>query len=242
MEFSLSTYCLFQEEVSESLETLAKHTAYVELMYEARHSVADTQLLREYPLSYSIHSPFMGLNLSSFDEKQRNQTIKSINKSINLAADVEAEVVVIHPGSYFDKNDRTKALERMEKSLSEIKSHASDCGVSLALENMGNWTDWGINLLQNPDEVPNDLGFCLDIGHSNLCGNLDEFLKKPLSHIHIHDNNGKIDEHAAVGTGTININCVMEAVRKNKIKHPVIECATLNQALSSLELLRKITL
>jgi len=209
-------------------------------MHDTNHSVADAKLLRDYPLTYTIHSPFIGMNLSSQDEKQRIHTILSIKRSIDLAAKVEAELVVVHPGSYFKEKERNIAIKRMEDSLSIIKNHARECGIPLALENMGNWTDWGINLLQNPEEIPDDLKFCLDIGHSNLCGNLSEFLNKPISHIHIHDNNGKTDEHATIGAGTIDIMSVMDAIRVNKIKHPVIECATLNQALSSLELLQKI--
>jgi len=241
MEFSLSTYCQFQEEISGTLETLAKYTGYVELMHEAKHSVADAKLLRDYPLTYTIHTPFIGMNISSQDEKQRKHAIISIKKSINLAAEVDAELVVVHPGSYNEEKERNTAIKLMNNSLMIIKNHARDCGIPLVLENMGNWTDWGINLLQNPTEIPEDLGFCLDIGHSNLCGNISEFLKKPISHIHIHDNNGKTDEHASIGTGTIDINSVMEAIRINKIKHPVIECATINQALSSMELLLELS-
>jgi sugar phosphate isomerase/epimerase len=49
-----------------------------------------------------------------------------------------------------------------------------------------------------------DLSFCLDVGHANT-GLLPEFmeLKSRLANLHVHDNNGKFDEHLPIGDGTV---------------------------------------
>ena len=61
---------------------------------------------------------------------------------------------------------------------------------------------------RQPDLLPElerrDIGFVLDIGHARLNQALEVFAKtsRPC-HIHIHDNSGTGDDHAACGSGTI---------------------------------------
>jgi len=56
-----------------------------------------------------------------------------------------------------------------------------------------------------------DLGFCLDVGHANTMGLLPEFmeLKSRLANLHVHDNNGKFDEHLPIGDGTVDFDLVV---------------------------------
>ncbi len=57
-------------------------------------------------------------------------------------------------------------------------------------------------------------GFTLDVGHAHLNGRLPAFLETGFSHMHIHDNNGKKDEHAAIGEGTIDFAPVVAALKR----------------------------
>jgi len=238
MDFSLSTYCLFNEPLKTALDTLSQYATHLELMNEAMHKAEDVKLLQNYPVSYTIHSPFINMNISSPKEEERIHSIQRIEESIDLAAEIEAKYVVVHPGTYNENSSKEKATQLMIESLNTLQTRARDCGITLVLENMGNWTDWGINLLQTPEEIPTGIEFCLDIGHANLCGNLEKFLQKPITHIHLHDNFGKDDTHSAIGLGNIPLKIVLDAIKKNKIAHPVIECQTLNEALSSLKTLK----
>jgi len=106
MDFSLSTYCLFSEPLITALDTLSQHATHLELMNEAMHQTQDVKLLQNYPVSYTIHSPFMNMNISSPKEEDRIRSIQRIETSINLAAEIEAKYVVVHPGTYSENSSR----------------------------------------------------------------------------------------------------------------------------------------
>ncbi|HJJ95079.1 MAG TPA: sugar phosphate isomerase/epimerase [Methanocorpusculum sp.] len=238
--FSISTHCLAGEELSAALEILSNHTEYIEVMNEGRHYTENASLLAEYPLHYSIHAPTSRGNIASAAELIRADAISAICASIDLAAETNAERVVFHPGNYSGDDGYEKSLPYFQDSVKRITKYGEDAGVPVCIENMGSWR-W--IYLQKPEELPavDGTDFCLDIGHAHLCGVLDQFLEKPFVHIHIHDNAGEIDSHGAVGTGTINIEAVMKAVAANHIKHPVIECGTLDASLITLEKLNKLS-
>ncbi len=65
---------------------------------------------------------------------------------------------------------------------------------------------------------------------------LEEFLRFPAAHYHLHDNDGREDSHLAPGKGTIDFRPVMKAVRKNRVV-PVIEVATFEGVIESISLL-----
>ena len=67
-------------------------------------------------------------------------------------------------------------------------------------------------LCQYPEEILGliegieGIGLTIDFGHANTIGKVDSFRKylSHASHVHIHDNRGKSDEHLPIGAGTIN--------------------------------------
>jgi len=95
--------------------------------------------------------------------------------------------------------------------------------------------------LRKPDELDllGETGFALDVGHANLNHCLPAFLETTFDHMHIHDNNGKKDSHSAIGDGNIDFGEVMTAVRNNHAT-PVLEVATYEGVLRSLEVLEKL--
>ncbi len=66
------------------------------------------------------------------------------------------------------------------------------------------------------DEVDLELKMVLDIAHSNLRGETGEFLRRfgdRIGHIHVSDNNGRMDEHLRLGEGSIDWEETMAAVK-----------------------------
>jgi sugar phosphate isomerase/epimerase len=78
--------------------------------------------------------------------------------------------------------------------------------------------------------------FTLDVGHANLNQCLPGFLETKISHMHIHDNNGKRDTHSAVGEGDISFPAVMAAMRREHAT-AVIEVKTLDGVMKSIRAL-----
>ena len=236
MPLSLSTHCLSSLTLNEALEMLAGHTSHVEVMNDGRHYIEDTEPLLSHSFTYSIHAPARSVNIASVLEPIRRASTEIICDSIELAVSANAKTVVFHPGYYAFTEEYEKAVSALKTSLSAISAYAEDAGVSACVENMGNW---GYFFLKDTGDVPlvGDTPFCLDIGHANECGTLDAFLNVPFSHIHIHDNDGTSDSHAALGEGNINMTAVCEAVRRYGVSCPVIECGTLDASLASKKVL-----
>ncbi len=229
--FSISTHCLSSVPLDEALDTLAPHTGYVELMNDGRHYIESADPLQSHSFQYSIHAPARGVNPASVLEPMRRAAVEIICDSIELAAETNARVV-FHPGYFAFKEEYIRAVSALHRSLAEITLYAENAGVNCTIENMGNW---GYFFLKSPADLPltDSIPLCLDVGHANECKTLDAFLSLPFCEVHLHDNDGTTDSHAAVGQGTIDFSRVMKKVCDNHIAHPVIETAALKDALSS---------
>ena len=89
--------------------------------------------------------------------------------------------------------------------------------VRLAIENMENVPcrplfDYLFNIF-----TPDELGFCFDSGHAHITGEL-EILERYLDRLtltHLHDNQGRLDEHLLPGQGTINWKPIISSLKKN---------------------------
>lgn len=61
-------------------------------------------------------------------------------------------------------------------------------------------------------------GLCLDVGHANVYSGvtIQSWIAawgKRIRHVHLHDNDGKRDQHAALGAGTLNPLATLEELR-----------------------------
>ena len=96
---------------------------------------------------------------------------------------------------------------------------AAKAGVQLALEVIP-------NALSNPEAlvslIENDLdganvGICMDVGHAHIMGDLADAIEACSGHLittHLHDNNGKTDDHLAPGDGSIDWPLALMALQK----------------------------
>ena len=236
MPFSLSTHCLSRLPLSEALETLAPHTRFVEVMNDGRHYIEDAEVLLSHDFTYSIHAPARSVNIASVLGPMRRAAVEIICDSIELAVAADAKTVVFHPGYYAFTEEYEKAVSGLQESLAAINAYAEDAGVTACVENMGNW---GYFFLKDTGDVSliDGTPFCLDIGHANECGTLNAFLDVPFVHIHVHDNDGTKDAHAALGEGTIDVKAVASAIKRFGVSCPILECETLDASLSSMKTL-----
>ncbi|MEM2726879.1 MAG: sugar phosphate isomerase/epimerase, partial [Archaeoglobaceae archaeon] len=125
-----------------------------------------------------------------------------------------AEVVTFHIGwnSGFINNGsfyfpQSLYDEHNEKVLSkELKPFLKKTEVTLALENTIPISD-GIERALKDILNETDLALTLDIGHYNI-QKCDFFLENfdRVVNMHLHDNNGKKDEHLALGKGNLDLN------------------------------------
>jgi sugar phosphate isomerase/epimerase len=172
-------------------------------------------------LKMSIHLPFSDMNLAGLNEGIHNEVMRQMKYYLQMASGL-AEVAVLHPGylSPYGAKLPERSWETSVTSAQNLCDFAEDLGITIAIENMPNFPKiFG----QRPEEMLDMLeqvdrknaGMTLDVGHANTMGLLDEFVEKckdKLSHMHIHDNHGKYDEHLPLGQGNIDWKKLMDSL------------------------------
>jgi sugar phosphate isomerase/epimerase len=209
----ISTCCLMEKPLAAALDQLFPLTDLIEIMDEGPHLITAPGLLEGYTQRFILHAPFHGVNIASLLEPIRRASVQVMADCFSRAAAIGAVGVVVHPGYFAWEQERKAADRQFRKSHRELKSAAREHGVTFWFENMGNMnffnlrTPGGLSLI-------NGTGLALDTGHAYLNGCLDEFLKTPFCHMHIHDNSGKSDTHSAIGEGTIDFVPVKKALKR----------------------------
>ena len=188
----------------------------------------------------SIHSPFgQEYDISSLHDEVHEHGVDAIIESIELANIIGAGKVIIHASDIVSSN-RRKRFERAHGVLRELSTLASESGLILAVENLppnylGNEPEELFELIDGIDKK--SIGFCFDVGHANLSGNFCEFAEKLLPYsveTHIHDNNGKVDQHKFPGEGTINWKEFSEVYKASKSNATImLECVPPSEMLWS---------
>ncbi|MBC7222171.1 sugar phosphate isomerase/epimerase [Candidatus Bipolaricaulota bacterium] len=201
-------------------------------------SSSDRKKLREVGqsgLRLSLHMPIHGVNLVWPVRAVAAASLGELLRTVELAAEIGADVVVIHPGRLPEEYlpfpawlERSRDLLRF--SLSVLLPQAEKLGVKLALENLGNGRDRG--LVQNAQEhlailseFPG-LWACFDLGHLHTLGGSPreyiQALSPRLLHVHLHDNRGDWDAHLPLGEGTAPWRETLSALLENGFAGRVI--------------------
>lgn len=152
--------------------------------------------------------------------EERALAVSETAAALELARRVPTDYLVVHlglPGTHHDAATDTREAAR--QSIEDIAALAAPLGTRVALEVIPNALSTPESLVQfieDDIDVP-DLGVCLDFGHANIMGDpIDavEALAGLLVTTHVHDNNGREDEHLPPFEGTIAWPGVVTALQK----------------------------
>ena len=207
------------EDTLEFIENLGLE--YVELVHQFPAENIDVNVLESYNLKYSIHAPFMDVNIASVQDKSRLNSIKQIKDSIDFANEINAEAVVVHPGLapfLANKYFLDTVYKYSNESIEEIGKYSENQGILTTIENMPTFDGMIYQNLKDLDEllVSLDMSMTLDIGHANHAGYSPEAMYfDSIKHVHTHDNFGDDDAHLALGEGSIELNTIINTLEKN---------------------------
>jgi sugar phosphate isomerase/epimerase len=163
--------------------------------------------LKKAGRSYTFHAPYMDLAPGGVDSKIRKATRERLKHVLHLAALIRPEIVVFHPeyeqwrhGEAFDL-----WFQGSVEMWSPLVKEAERYGVTLALENVFEQGPETIKRLLEKINSPH-LGFCFDTGHWLLFSKKDwhewlDVLGDRLVEVHLHDNDGEVDQHLPPGDG-----------------------------------------
>jgi sugar phosphate isomerase/epimerase len=134
-------------------------------------------------------------NWASPREHERQAGVELVRNRVEMAARLGSDVIIMHipdePGS-----------ESLRRSLAELAPVCRDRGVRIAIEN-GVFEAVAPLLAEHGADL---VGLCYDSGHGNMAGDgLDwlERLRDRLISIHLHDNDGRVDQHNPLFSGTV---------------------------------------
>ncbi|HAZ27832.1 TPA: hypothetical protein DCY67_04325 [Candidatus Acetothermia bacterium] len=164
----------------------------------------------------TVHAPLYGVNLASPIQSLATASLAEVVHTVDLAADVGARQVVVHPGhvdeDYLPLDGEPElAWRRFSFALEVILARGRHRGVGVAVENKQRGRGW--EMVYTPEDHAralsqfSDLGACLDFGHLHTVGGdpagYVTALGERLVHVHLHDNRGERDEHLPLGRGGV---------------------------------------
>jgi sugar phosphate isomerase/epimerase len=246
-------YCLSQP-FAKMIKRLSKvETRYVEVLDEGLHALNKNrvatlnQIAKSRSLQYTLHAPFADINIASPSKPILTASLKRLKESMAYANALNAKLWIFHPGNrtgismFYPGEDWKQNI----KSLSVLHETAEEYGLNIALENLPE--KYGF-LMKQPEDFHkfyketrlHDIGIVLDVGHANLEGQTEQFLRKlpdKIVHMHVSDNMGENDQHLGLGYGKINWQRFVESLREIAYdKTVIIECVEhVNESLQKLK-------
>ena len=172
---------------------------------------------------YSFHTPFFN-DISSLDKAVRQQALRDIEDSLKAANLLQAKFAIVHPGYFCPPEDKADRVRLSQESLDKIYGFCLKSGIRMAVENMpprfvGNGVEGLSEVIKG---LPAEAGICLDAGHSFMGQTPpQDFVRhfgQRLFTLHLHDNDGKDDQHLLPGEGKINWASLMKELQENQFK------------------------
>lgn len=169
------------------------------------------EVIESSGLKLSIHAPFSDVNIGAFSERIRRAFLEVLRETLEVAAQMNATVVTIHPGhcSPLSIKHRDRYLEIHRESLHRIANWGEELGIRIGVENMPRFPILDAQSCDRLAELVEgiEIGVTFDVGHLNTTtANFDRFLEllgDRVVHIHLHDNLGERDEHLPLGDGAV---------------------------------------
>jgi sugar phosphate isomerase/epimerase len=248
LKIGVSTLASQGEDIVDLLNYLDnENIKYVEFLYEYPHRDRNPEFFKSYSFNYSVHSPISDVNIASLNSAIRRASVNEIKKSIGLANKINAELVVVHPGttSFLRRFYLEKAIELSHDSIKECFDYGQDLGVKILIENMPNIEG---HLYQNPSDLNdflkmNNMNMTFDVAHANTVIKKTNLFFDTINHIHLSDNNTDFDYHYPLGQGNINFKELFSILSKHVFNgRCIIEMNTMDDVKKSLDYLKKIAI
>jgi sugar phosphate isomerase/epimerase len=240
--FGVSTHLFHETRLSrEHLADIAGHGFEAVEVFATRahfdyHDPGVAQALAEWLSDlgltfHSMHAPIVDAirggkwvgshSIAAGDETRRKAAVAEIAATLKVAAAAPFTYLVVHLGvpdaqAPAPNDNRADAARR---SVEEIVALAGDAGVRVALEVMPNSLSSATAICHLIEEQFDglDVGICLDYGHANLMGDLSDAIEAVSGHLwttHVHDNDGRSDDHRVPFAGRIDWDAAIMETQK----------------------------
>jgi sugar phosphate isomerase/epimerase len=163
----------------------------------------------------TVHGPFQDLSPGALDDLILTASRQRLRQAWRWLPVFRPEAVICHLG-YEDRHfrwDQENWLSRAVATYRELGARAGKYGARVMLENVYEQDPELIQEAIQRIDLAN-VQVCLDVGHLNAFGGGDfkgwlETLWPLIGHLHLHDNQGTLDDHQALGTGNVPLEFVL---------------------------------
>lgn len=171
----------------------------------------------------TFHAPFLDLRPGALDPKIRQVTKDRLGQVFDLVPFFRPRSVVCHPSfdeKYYISGEKMW-LENSLEMWGYFSSLARDMHTIVALENVYETDPLQLRLLISGLNSCH-VRFCFDTGHFNVFSRapLEVWMEEMtpfLGQLHIHDNNGAVDEHLPVGAGNFPFPRFFQMIHKKDV-------------------------
>lgn len=219
-----------RKNIEACIELAVEHGLGIEVMNFAFPDVLDGQwerdvtlyqnMLARVPGMITLHGPFMDMAPGSPDKRIDKIVEARYCHAIEIAEALNAQIVVFHANfiaSLHNEEYRIGWQKRNAEFWSPMAEFAAAHNVTLAVENMWEFDPFIIIDVLRQVEHPN-LRACLDVGHAHLFSNVPfadwlNVVEPYLVHVHMNNNDGKLDYHRAFPDGVLDYHHLLTLIR-----------------------------
>lgn len=248
MEIGFSTLALFMRSFEECLDIATKDGfKLMEILCEGPYwprnvlnHVDGLEIFSSYDLDIFLHAPTIDLNPASLNPGIRDETLRQLEETLDLAVKIGAKAITTHPGLIHRLEDRVRDMAKYYsiETLTEANKYAEDVGVIFSVENMPHRYAYFCNTAQEHAYFLDKCGChaTVDLGHANTNEDPESFLElENTYYYHLSDNNGEKDQHLPIGEGTLDLGLI------SGVNQGIIELANYENVLKSRDLLVELT-
>ncbi len=190
------------------------------------------QWFRDSPLApHSLHTP-PAANLAEPDRLRRREHCDELKRALEVLEYVPCKYVVQHFGARDDLY-HGKRFDAAFSSLEELNSFARDRGSAILLENGPGEFAAPPCLVRFLELTRLGNGVSFDVGHAHLRGGVEDgfySLEPYLRSIHVHDNDGLMDQHLLPLAGQIDWRVTMRLLRGHQLHQELALVATIRDS------------
>ena len=232
------------------LESVRKDFGLWEIVAELEHDLLSIEedisyAIESYGMKFNAHGPIADMNIGSPSERLRKSSMEELLRILDSCQRLRIGCLTLHPGSAiaYGEDVKSRVHDATRRSIEEIDDWIQGTDLRVALENMPP-ASWSI--CNDAEELLSiiagtKIGICFDIGHAHIAGSTESFLEDhvPLINLHLHNNHGVSDEHLPLDSGNIDIEYILDALKRRYDGDYIIESRSLEEGLMSLEILRE---
>jgi sugar phosphate isomerase/epimerase len=178
------------------------------------------RLLRDVPGKLSMHGPFMDMAPGSPDRRINQIVTERYQHAIRIGAELGIELVVFHANFIALIHTLEYRMGWHNRNVyfwGSLADYARQYGLTIAVENAWEFDPTIIGDVVKEIAHPN-LRCCLDVGHAHLFSDMPledwlNALNSMIAHIHLNNNDGKIDIHMGLAHGVMDMHKVLKQLR-----------------------------